>query len=109
VPVFKENLALVPVLTCAKEKTSIDLRLELRRYCIIPFNQPSKQSHIFQILLSIIMASAESTPGKLVPRVIFPLFIVLAVSAVTYFGLRQCDCDDQQHASASTEVSAPHK
>ncbi|MCU0426215.1 MAG: hypothetical protein MUF71_11385 [Candidatus Kapabacteria bacterium] len=55
------------------------------------------------------MASVESTPSKLVPRVVFPLFIVLAVSAVTYFSLRQCDCDDQQKPTASTEVTAPHK
>ncbi|MBD1207044.1 MAG: hypothetical protein H9535_01330 [Ignavibacteria bacterium] len=52
------------------------------------------------------MASAGTTPSKFVPRILFPIFIVLGVSAVAYFGLRQCDCDDQNTASTATEMPA---
>jgi hypothetical protein len=58
-------------------------------------------THIFT---STNMAAAETTPGNFVPRVIFPLFIVLGVSAVAYFGLRQCDCDDRNSSPAAQEA-----
>jgi hypothetical protein len=67
--------------------------------------------HIFtQILFHsfspTFMASAETTPSKFVPRVLFPIFIVLGVSAVAYFGLRQCDCDDANGVKTAIEKPA---
>ncbi|MFY7998237.1 MAG: hypothetical protein ACOVSW_06505 [Candidatus Kapaibacteriota bacterium] len=55
------------------------------------------------------MASGTSQPSTFVPRVVFPLFIVLAVSAVTYFGLRQCDCDDKVASSTSVAPASTDK
>lgn len=52
------------------------------------------------------MASNETAPSMLVPRFIFPLFIVLAVSAVAFFGLRDCDCDVPHTAHAATHSEA---
>jgi len=52
------------------------------------------------------MASAETTPSKFVPRVLFPIFIVLGVSAIAYFGLRQCDCDDANGVKTAIEKPA---
>ncbi len=52
------------------------------------------------------MASSEKAPSMLVPRVIFPLFIALGVSAVAFLGLRDCDCDVPHTAHAATPSEA---
>ncbi|MCS6808753.1 MAG: hypothetical protein NZ661_08075 [Candidatus Kapabacteria bacterium] len=57
------------------------------------------------------MASGTSTPSNLVPYVVFPVIVALAISAVVYFGLQQCHCDDQYFPSSSKEAKeavAPH-
>lgn len=41
----------------------------------------------------------------LVPRVIFPLFIVLGVSAVAFLGLRDCNCDVPHTAHGAAQSS----
>jgi outer membrane protein OmpA-like peptidoglycan-associated protein len=55
------------------------------------------------------MASAAATPpNNLVPFVLFPTFIVLAIIGVGYISLKDCDCDvphaEQPRAEARSEA-----
>jgi OmpA-OmpF porin, OOP family len=58
------------------------------------------------ILFTFFMASTEKAPSMLVPRVVFPLFIAIAVSLVAFLGLRDCDCDVPHTAHAATRSEA---
>jgi OmpA-OmpF porin, OOP family len=48
------------------------------------------------------MASTEKAPSMLVPRIVFPLFVAIAVSLSAFLGLRDCDCDVPNTARAAT-------
>ena len=52
------------------------------------------------------MASTEKAPSMLVPRVVFPLFVAIAVGAVAFLGLRDCNCDVPNTAHAATHSEA---
>jgi hypothetical protein len=64
----------------------------------------SKFFSFFIIYHFLAMASVETTPSKFVPRVLFPIFIAIAVSAVAYFGLRDCGCDERYPPANAAEA-----